>query len=313
MPPTIWIHGFSTVQTTKMIKHARRAYRNLCEHTIPLYLFIRNYTSIIIIWSLLGLICSRSIIQRSAQAFQPQSLRTTPPPRNSIPCFYILEEINVQRLPLAILWISLAALDFSIANQRLPSSIEEDRINKPYRPIASGRITPASASTLRMCICVTALAFSMTLGNTRFSSSDGHNLLLQRSWWIAGPIDYTGYWKCTRTSKLAVWVYHCRWRRWASILSIWHSLRCCLIPLYGYDGCYSRFSWFWGRLDVWPTHTSYSDWRESSTIHDRHFFDCLFPGDYYLLQQQLAIGLCSKHVRGRASIETCSYDQSEGG
>ncbi|KAJ4296869.1 hypothetical protein N0V90_006917 [Kalmusia sp. IMI 367209] len=46
-------------------------------------------------------------------------------------------------LALALIWTNL--LIFNISNQRSPLAIEEDRINKPHRPLPSGRLTSDDA------------------------------------------------------------------------------------------------------------------------------------------------------------------------
>ncbi|KAK2007835.1 hypothetical protein LZ32DRAFT_632075 [Colletotrichum eremochloae] len=51
-------------------------------------------------------------------------------------------------LPRLLLWLWLNILILSIANQRNPSGILEDSMNKPWRPIASGRISAADAKHL---------------------------------------------------------------------------------------------------------------------------------------------------------------------
>ena len=50
--------------------------------------------------------------------------------------------------PAGLLWAWLNCLLFDIANQRLPDAVEEDRINKPHRPIPAGRISSAVATRL---------------------------------------------------------------------------------------------------------------------------------------------------------------------
>ncbi|KAI8935078.1 hypothetical protein NX059_007673 [Plenodomus lindquistii] len=45
------------------------------------------------------------------------------------------------RLPWVILFNWSNLLIFDLANQRLPSSADEDRLNKPWRPVPSGRMT----------------------------------------------------------------------------------------------------------------------------------------------------------------------------
>lgn len=54
----------------------------------------------------------------------------------------------VTRLPITCFWILLNILVISISNQRLPASILEDKINKPWRPIVSGRIAVEQASQI---------------------------------------------------------------------------------------------------------------------------------------------------------------------
>ncbi|KAK1600214.1 UbiA prenyltransferase family-domain-containing protein [Colletotrichum navitas] len=55
-------------------------------------------------------------------------------------------------LPLLLLWLWLNILVLSIANQRDPSGILEDSMNKPWRPIASGRISATEAKHLLLGI-----------------------------------------------------------------------------------------------------------------------------------------------------------------
>ncbi|QKX61648.1 uncharacterized protein TRUGW13939_08800 [Talaromyces rugulosus] len=52
------------------------------------------------------------------------------------------------RIPLAVLWVWLNVLLFSISNQRSEAAMLEDAINKPWRPLPSGRITSTQARRL---------------------------------------------------------------------------------------------------------------------------------------------------------------------
>lgn len=52
------------------------------------------------------------------------------------------------RLPKAILWAWMNLWLFNLANQRLPDSIVEDSVNKPWRAIPSGRLTATQARYL---------------------------------------------------------------------------------------------------------------------------------------------------------------------
>lgn len=52
-----------------------------------------------------------------------------------------------------LFWIWLHLLVENISNQRLPDSIIEDRLNKPWRPLVAGHLTPSEAnSLLRFCV-----------------------------------------------------------------------------------------------------------------------------------------------------------------
>ncbi len=64
------------------------------------------------------------------------------------------------RLPRVILWIWLNVLIFDLANQRLMSSVIEDSINKPWRPLPSGRMTVSQAR--RFLLAILPLVFVMT-------------------------------------------------------------------------------------------------------------------------------------------------------
>ncbi|KAK2756654.1 hypothetical protein FQN54_005099 [Arachnomyces sp. PD_36] len=52
------------------------------------------------------------------------------------------------RAPLVVIFNWSNLLIFDLANQRRPESVEEDRINKPHRPLPSGRMTPLGARRL---------------------------------------------------------------------------------------------------------------------------------------------------------------------
>ncbi|KAF2676843.1 hypothetical protein K458DRAFT_481677 [Lentithecium fluviatile CBS 122367] len=54
----------------------------------------------------------------------------------------------VLRLPSAILWIWLQLLIFDLSNQRRADSVAEDAVNKPWRPIPSGRLQRRHARQL---------------------------------------------------------------------------------------------------------------------------------------------------------------------
>lgn len=66
--------------------------------------------------------------------------------------------------PQALLWLWGVLMVFDINNQNSPESIEEDRLNKPSRPIASGRISPAAASDLLKAMIAVTLGISYVNG-----------------------------------------------------------------------------------------------------------------------------------------------------
>jgi len=65
----------------------------------------------------------------------------------------------LSNIPITCFWILLNILVISISNQRLPAGILEDKINKPWRPIASGRIGVEQASKLLFASVVLLLGF----------------------------------------------------------------------------------------------------------------------------------------------------------
>lgn len=67
----------------------------------------------------------------------------------------------LMRLPLVILWTWLNVLIFDLANQRLTSSVLEDSINKPWRPLPSGRMTVSQAR--RFLLAILPVIFGVTL------------------------------------------------------------------------------------------------------------------------------------------------------
>ena len=65
------------------------------------------------------------------------------------------------RLPMVILWNWINVVVFDLANQRLPSSVLEDSVNKPWRPLPSGRINAVQAR--RLLLGVLPVVFLITL------------------------------------------------------------------------------------------------------------------------------------------------------
>ena len=70
------------------------------------------------------------------------------------------------RLPYIVGWIWLNLLVLDLANQRLPGSVAEDAINKPWRPIPSKRISQNGARQLLILSIVATFLVSLFLGRT---------------------------------------------------------------------------------------------------------------------------------------------------
>ncbi|KAF2827281.1 hypothetical protein CC86DRAFT_321203, partial [Ophiobolus disseminans] len=63
-----------------------------------------------------------------------------------------------------MLWVWLVMLQFTLHNQRRPESIIEDNINKPWRPLPSGRISVKGANYLLFVTYLAVSVLSFQLG-----------------------------------------------------------------------------------------------------------------------------------------------------
>ncbi|RKL28169.1 hypothetical protein BFJ72_g12629 [Fusarium proliferatum] len=70
----------------------------------------------------------------------------------------------IPRAPLALLWLWINLLPFTIDNQRHPGSISEDQINKPWRTMPSKRMTPHQARNLVVVLYALAIITSYYIG-----------------------------------------------------------------------------------------------------------------------------------------------------
>ena len=97
---------------------------------------------------------------------------------------WILQSIShdVPSLPARILcmviWIWLNLFTLDLANQRLDDSVQEDAVNKPWRPIPAGRLTQPKARLLLM------LAVPMTLIFTYFAGGWQESLVMMTLNWM---------------------------------------------------------------------------------------------------------------------------------
>lgn len=68
------------------------------------------------------------------------------------------------RFPLVFLYNFLNNLVFDLANQTAPMAVEEDRVNKPWRPIPSGRVTEHQARRAMLVVIPLVMAFNYFMG-----------------------------------------------------------------------------------------------------------------------------------------------------
>jgi 4-hydroxybenzoate polyprenyltransferase len=77
----------------------------------------------------------------------------------------------VSHLPYILIWTWINLLAFTVNNQRSTSSVKEDKLNKPWRPIPCGRLTPENARILGTYAYVLAQAASVFAGGGLAQSS----------------------------------------------------------------------------------------------------------------------------------------------
>ncbi|KAI8633820.1 UbiA prenyltransferase family-domain-containing protein [Xylariaceae sp. FL1651] len=68
------------------------------------------------------------------------------------------------RFPLALAFNWYSVLIFDLANQRSPESIQEDLLNKPWRPIPTGKVTASQARRSMLVAIPLVLLFNYLLG-----------------------------------------------------------------------------------------------------------------------------------------------------
>ncbi|KAI0532166.1 UbiA prenyltransferase family [Xylaria digitata] len=75
------------------------------------------------------------------------------------------------RVPLVFLWVYINLLPFEINNQRQAESVREDRLNKPWRTMPSGKWTPTQALYAMWFFYLAAGLVSWQMGGLRWSLS----------------------------------------------------------------------------------------------------------------------------------------------
>ncbi|KAI0545596.1 UbiA prenyltransferase family [Xylaria curta] len=102
-------------------------------------------------------------------------MKQSPSFTRGIPVFFLA------RFPLSLLWTWSNLLPFNICNQLGFQAIEEDRINKPWRPLASRRISTSNAKFMMCSHYVLAIVISSWIGGLRQSLI----LLILGTWYNA--------------------------------------------------------------------------------------------------------------------------------
>lgn len=99
----------------------------------------------------------------------------------------------------AVFWLLLHLLQFNLSNQLY--TVDEDRENHPYRPLASGRITFSTTFTLRWISTVACLILSFLYGRAVFAVSTLSSLFaflynetpLHKHWFFRATLNALGY------------------------------------------------------------------------------------------------------------------------
>ncbi|KAI0384997.1 hypothetical protein F5Y04DRAFT_268981 [Hypomontagnella monticulosa] len=146
------------------------------------------------------------------------------------PLFSMGPPLSFNRVPFAsykmLLWSWSNLFLFNLHNQRHPSSISEDVLNKPWRPIPAGRITSAQATRLMYLMYPITLLISLEVGGLGpcileafcclwYNEWGGaanpflKNLLngLGFAWFLSGPFEVaTGHSILAGNDKAVIWV-----------------------------------------------------------------------------------------------------------
>lgn len=83
-------------------------------------------------------------------------------PKVELPSFAVLEILA--RTPHIVCWLWIMVLQFCLHNQRHPNSLEEDKLNKPWRPLPSGLIDLVGTNRLLALTYVVAIVLAIHFG-----------------------------------------------------------------------------------------------------------------------------------------------------
>ncbi|KAL9043682.1 MAG: hypothetical protein Q9214_003139 [Letrouitia sp. 1 TL-2023] len=143
-----------TTPGSKEKKSGRNLFHQLgfCLNTV--FLFTRSdIKTIVIPSSLFGL--TNALALTLLASFQDSSTSLHLPPPTHV----------LAQTPLVVFWVWINLLPFTIDNQRQPAAILEDAINKPWRSLPQGYLSPQLAKHLMLVCYGIAILLSLYLRN----------------------------------------------------------------------------------------------------------------------------------------------------
>ena len=142
-----------------------RMFRDLTEFVRVLWLFTRNDLQTMVgpstAFAFLNTLAIPTLYDALESAQHPQHLAL--------------------KTPIVVFWAWINLLPFNGDNQRRPSAIDEDRVNKPWRPLPSGRVSSTQAKSITIWGYLIALVTSWALGGFLKST-----VLLSLGYWYNG-------------------------------------------------------------------------------------------------------------------------------
>ncbi|KAI2628998.1 UbiA prenyltransferase family-domain-containing protein [Xylaria nigripes] len=144
------MHSLWHVKVSRQSRADTSCGKTYFYHAYSIWLFTRSdLKTIVIPSSLFGVLNSTYILLNAEDKFD------------------IHWPLALWRAFLALFWVWINLLPFNIDNQRRDDAIIEDRLNKPWRTMPSGRMTPMQAKISMFCIYVTALFSSLRIGGAK--------------------------------------------------------------------------------------------------------------------------------------------------
>ena len=150
VPPTSPVQPDNSERRSRFREHLEPSTtgKSLLYHLHTCLLFTRtDLTNVLLPQTLLAAVTALTCTQPSPST----PLTFTQTPLSAFLC----------RLPLAALWVWLHLLLFNTSNQTQPASLTEDKQNKPFRPLPSGRITFSSARRLFHVTSILCIIYSI--------------------------------------------------------------------------------------------------------------------------------------------------------